>query len=340
MSVNNAGEPANAVSDPYPTISANGRYVAFASSATTFVSDDTNGTGDIFVHDRQAGTTQRVSIDSSGKQMTSSSDGGSISGDGSYVVFSSQGNEALIPGGPPGYRQVFVNERNPSPPPDNPAANDDTAITSEGGQMHTAGALANYFASASSTGNLSAPSTQDIDVLANDTELGGGTLTITSNAQPPSGEGSASCTATKCTFVPGDHFSGLTHFTYPITDGQGNTDTATVTIAHPAKKVNPTNGATGVRRLTNVVAVFSKAMDPNTVTTSTFTLVKKGTTKPIPASVTYDATTRTATLGPFPDKPTQKLARRTTYTAKISGAKDLEGNTLPDYSWSFKTGRK
>ena len=81
-------------------------------------------------------------------------------------------------------------------------------------------------------------------------------------------------------------------------------------------------------------------MDSSTLNISTFTLVKKGTTTPLLASVSYDAATKTATLDPFPGNPTQKLARRKVYIAKISGAKDKAGNTLPDKVWSFKTGRK
>jgi Tol biopolymer transport system component len=44
-----------------PSISADGRYVAFASYATNLVAGDTNGAEDIFVRDRTSGTTTRVS---------------------------------------------------------------------------------------------------------------------------------------------------------------------------------------------------------------------------------------------------------------------------------------
>ena len=50
----------------YPCISADGRFVAFESFATTLVSGDTNGDRDVFVRDRQSGTTERVSVDSRG----------------------------------------------------------------------------------------------------------------------------------------------------------------------------------------------------------------------------------------------------------------------------------
>ena len=55
-----------------------GRYVAFASTATNLVPDDTNGLGDVFVRDRVAGTTERVSLRSDGSQVTSADVAGTI----------------------------------------------------------------------------------------------------------------------------------------------------------------------------------------------------------------------------------------------------------------------
>ena len=51
-----------------PSLSQNGRYVAFTSSATNLVPDDTNGFSDIFVRDRQNQTTERVSLRFDGSQ--------------------------------------------------------------------------------------------------------------------------------------------------------------------------------------------------------------------------------------------------------------------------------
>ncbi|MBA2474747.1 MAG: Ig-like domain-containing protein, partial [Actinobacteria bacterium] len=51
---------------------------------------------------------------------------------------------------------------------------------------------------------------------------------------------------------------------------------------------SPSAGATGVARSTNVGAVFSEAMDATTITASSVTLVKQGTTTPVPASIGYD----------------------------------------------------
>src|SRR5215470_6395680 len=70
-----------------PTISSDGRFVAFWSAATNLVADDTNGFNDVFVHDRQTGTTERVSVSSAGVEADSNSNSAAISADGRFVVF-------------------------------------------------------------------------------------------------------------------------------------------------------------------------------------------------------------------------------------------------------------
>ena len=82
------GAQANSVSH-YPSISADGRFVAFESDATDIVSGDTNGHTDVFVFDRQTGTSERVSVDSAGVQGNDESSGAFISADGRFVAFSS-----------------------------------------------------------------------------------------------------------------------------------------------------------------------------------------------------------------------------------------------------------
>src|SRR5690242_3567552 len=59
ISVDSSGQEGNGASGfAYPpSISADGRYVAFSSTASNLVSGDTNGAEDVFVRDRQLGTT-------------------------------------------------------------------------------------------------------------------------------------------------------------------------------------------------------------------------------------------------------------------------------------------
>jgi hypothetical protein len=52
----------------FPAISGDLRYVAFLSSATNLVPGDTNGFDDVFLRDREAGTTKRISVDNAGNQ--------------------------------------------------------------------------------------------------------------------------------------------------------------------------------------------------------------------------------------------------------------------------------
>jgi len=118
VSANNAGIQANGDSF-FPTISADGLHVAFGSFASNLVADDNNGVADVFVHDRQTGTTSRVSVSSTrvqGNNHSSQGDGGFeapvISSDGRYVAFASAASN-LVPGDSNGWWDVFVHDRNP-----------------------------------------------------------------------------------------------------------------------------------------------------------------------------------------------------------------------------------
>jgi len=93
-----------------PSISADGRYVAFTSGASNLVTGDTNGWADVFVHDRQIGETTRVSMPSSGMEGNGESRDPSISADGRYVAFQS-GASNLVTGDMNGTYDVFVHDR-------------------------------------------------------------------------------------------------------------------------------------------------------------------------------------------------------------------------------------
>jgi Tol biopolymer transport system component len=100
-------------------ISADGRFVAFWSFASNLVPGDTNGTSDVFVHDRQAGTTERVSVDSRERQSVGGDQGGvldtnfgrpAISADGRLVAFASSATN-LVNGDRNQTVDVFLRDR-------------------------------------------------------------------------------------------------------------------------------------------------------------------------------------------------------------------------------------
>jgi Concanavalin A-like lectin/glucanases superfamily/Bacterial Ig-like domain/Bacterial Ig domain len=112
------------------------------------------------------------------------------------------------------------------------------------------------------------------------------------------------------------------------------TDTAPPTVV--AKQ--PAGGAINVSVGATVTATFSEGMDPSTINTSSFKLAD-GAGNAVPASVSYNAATRTASLD-----PSTALSFATTYTATIEGGaadprvKDVAGNALAaDQTWSFTT---
>ena len=103
------GAPVNNGSDD-PSISADGRCVAFASGASNMVSGDTNERGDIFVYDRQTGQMELVSVASDGAQADDWSWKPSISADGRFVAFASHASN-LVSGDTNYYEDVFVHDR-------------------------------------------------------------------------------------------------------------------------------------------------------------------------------------------------------------------------------------
>src|SRR6185503_8272085 len=90
--------------------------------------------------------------------------------------------------------------------------------------------------------------------------------------------------------------------------------------------ISPAAGATGVSATTTVRATFSEAMTAGSITTATFVL-RDSANATVPASVSYNASTRVATL-----TPAQALGASKTYTARVvggsGGVKDAAGNAL------------
>ncbi|HET7397585.1 MAG TPA: Ig-like domain-containing protein [Intrasporangium sp.] len=149
----------------------------------------------------------------------------------------------------------------------------------------------------------------------------------------------------RATLNPSATLAGSTRYTAAlsnaITDSSGNPFAGTTwafttvdTVAPTVSTRAPADGATGVSTTANVTATFSEAVTG--VSGTTFTLVD-AVGNAVPATVTYNATTRVATLD-----PTASLAGTTGYTATLTGGataiRDSAGNPLADTSWSFTTG--
>lgn len=100
-----------------PSVSADGRFVAFASSATGFLDNegdtlnDTNGAFDIYLRDMQSGAFELISKNTSGSAATGSSFNPQISADGRFVAFHSNAGD-LISGDTNGTNDIFVYDRN------------------------------------------------------------------------------------------------------------------------------------------------------------------------------------------------------------------------------------
>src|SRR6185295_11784899 len=110
----------------------------------------------------------------------------------------------------------------------------------------------------------------------------------------------------------------------------GDTTPPTVTATTPA------SGATGVSTGTTVTVMFDEPMNAASIGTSTFEL-RSPSNNLVMAAVSYNSTTRTATLA-----PSAALANATTYTAAVKGGAtdprvtDVAGNALAaDFAWSF-----
>ncbi|KAA3614560.1 MAG: hypothetical protein DWQ01_00835 [Planctomycetota bacterium] len=90
-------------------MSADARFVAFESVASNLISADNNGVRDIFVRDRQLGTTVCASVDSNGVLGNGACYAPALSADGRYVAFHSEASN-LVPGDTNGVADIFVRD--------------------------------------------------------------------------------------------------------------------------------------------------------------------------------------------------------------------------------------
>jgi Tol biopolymer transport system component len=108
VSIDRTGTHARTGSDA--SISADGRYIAFASAASDLLEGDTNGVQDIFIRDRQQQRTERVSVSSQGTEANCRQWGTSVSADGRHVAFNSCADN-LVAADTNGGDDVFVRDR-------------------------------------------------------------------------------------------------------------------------------------------------------------------------------------------------------------------------------------
>jgi len=110
VSVDSSGAQGNDASHG-AALSADGRFVAFASLASNLVAGDSNGAADVFLRDRFTQVTERVSVDTGGAQANdASSERPALSADGSVVAFTSLASN-LVAGDTNGASDVFVRDR-------------------------------------------------------------------------------------------------------------------------------------------------------------------------------------------------------------------------------------
>jgi hypothetical protein len=154
------------------------------------------------------------------------------------------------------------------------------------------------------------------------------------------------------TFTPAANLAASTQYTAAIstgvTDLSGHplassyiwtftTGTALNTTQPELVSTFPVSAATGVSLNASVSGTFNEAMNPLTISTSTFTLTGPGAT-PVTGTVSYDAINFIATF-----TPTTNLLKNTQYTAALSGVTDVMGNQLATTGgvpnpWIFTTG--
>jgi hypothetical protein len=136
-----------------------------------------------------------------------------------------------------------------------------------------------------------------------------------------------------------DAVKGIAYARFPALPGTYIATYEVDTVAPTVTATSPADSATDVNITGNITASFDEAMDPATINTATFAL-RDASDALVPATVSYEPGTQTATLNPL-----ASLASSTTYTATIEGGEvaprveDLNGNPLAgDVTWSFTTG--
>ena len=124
------------------TLSADGRWVVFATNDDSLLAADTNGNWDVFAHDRQTGVTRRLSVRSNGEQALGASRKPAVSANGRWVVFESTAPN-LVNSDTNGLADIYLHDR-------------DTDVD---GLYDEAGAISTVRVSVATAGQTNGPST-------------------------------------------------------------------------------------------------------------------------------------------------------------------------------------
>lgn len=101
-----SGSSGNGYSDN-PSLTADGRYTAFASDASNLVTSDTNGVRDVFIFDNLNSTVRRLNRSQQGAEANGASNNPALSGNGRYLAFSSDATNLNL-GDVNGFTDIFI----------------------------------------------------------------------------------------------------------------------------------------------------------------------------------------------------------------------------------------
>jgi methionine-rich copper-binding protein CopC len=170
-------------------------------------------------------------------------------------------------------------------------------------------------------------------------QTGTAVVTLTGPSGTVAGSTTYDAATRTVTFTPTAAMAATTSYTASVSgakDSAGNTMTAVswsfttgaVDTTPPAVTARtPAAGATGVPVTTTVTATFSEDIQPGTAA-----VTLTGPSGAVTGTTTYDAPTRTVTF-----TPGASLASSASYTAAVSGARDVSGNVMTAVNWTFTT---
>lgn len=318
----------------YPSISADGRFVAIRSLANNLVPGDTNSVWDIFVHDRQTGVTSLASAPVAGGFANGDSFKPSISGDGRYVAFDSIATN-LVSGDTNAGRDIFLRDMTAG-------TTVRVSVSSSGAQGVGGDALyptvslnSQYIAFSSYANNLVAGDTNNTaDIFIYEQAVGSQpatntpTSTATSTATfTPTYTATSTATST-ATFTP--TYTATLTATSTITNTPTFTSTASFT---PTLTFTPTFTVTAEDTAT-FTATPSSTFVPEETATPTQTMVETPTSTAENPTPTFTATA-TASLTSGSDEtatPTQTMVETPSSTATAENTATFTATATPSFT--------